>query len=121
MRRGALAALALIGCAGGPMGAGAGLGVPVAAIRPDDRVVLRDMTTIQAIASSFDRVYVVTRSAVGTFRPLAKRWEPPVAAPAPEALQRVFAAIVDPLDQSLWLADPDAAKVLHDAMRSAAG
>ncbi|MCA9762802.1 MAG: hypothetical protein KC544_06675 [Gemmatimonadetes bacterium] len=111
MRRGALAALALIGCAGGPMGAGAGLGVPVAAIRPDDRVVLRDMTTIQAIASSFDRVYVVTRSAVGTFRPLAKRWEPPVAAPAPEALQRVFAAIVDPLDQSLWLADPDA--LLH--------
>lgn len=107
MIRAVALALVLAGCAAGSAGSGAGLGVPVAAMRPDDRVVLRDMSTVHAVATSFDRAYVVYPAAVGYWHPLERRWEPPFTAPQPGALQRVFAAVVDPLDQTLWLAEPD--------------
>jgi hypothetical protein len=110
MRRAAAgAALMLVaGCAAGAGTAGAGLAVPVAAIRPDDRVMLRDMSTVLAVAAAFDRAYVVYPSAVGYWHPVERRWEPPFAAPIRAGLERVFAGVVDPLDQSLWLAEPDA-------------
>jgi ligand-binding sensor domain-containing protein len=74
-------------------------------------VVLDDFSTVQAVASSFERVYVVYPSAVGIWQPLRRQWDVPRAAPTPQALARVRHAIIDPLDQSLWLATDDG--VMH--------
>jgi len=101
----------LAGCGAAVAGGGVGLGVPVADFRPDDRVVLRDMRTIQAVAASFERLYAVYPSSVGLWRQGERRWSDLFRAPAPDALRRVFQAAVDPLDQSLWLVEPTA--LLH--------
>lgn len=107
----ALGVLAAVGCGAAVSGGGIGLGVPVADFRPDDRVVLRDMRTIQAVAASFERLYAVYPSSVGLWRQGERRWSDLYEAPAPDALQRVFQGVVDPLDQSLWLIEP--AALLH--------
>jgi ligand-binding sensor domain-containing protein len=104
-----IGAVVVTGCGSGVMAAGgAGRGVAVADVRPDDRVWLAEMTTVQAIASSFERAYVVYPSAVGVWQSRERRWDPPLDAPAPDALRTVFTAIIAPLDQSLWVAAPDA-------------
>ena len=43
------------------------------------------------------------RSGVMMNRPLEQRWEGPYSPPDPRMLDRVFVALVDPLDQSLWM------------------
>ncbi len=98
-----LAALFGAGCAAGTAGGG-GVPLPGGSYRPEDRVVLGDFSTVQAIASSFDRVYVVYREGIGIWQPLARRWDAPRSAPALGALDRAFAALVDPLDRTLWIA-----------------
>lgn len=104
MRRGVLlGALCLAGC-GGAMGGGAGLPTPATAFRPDDRVVLGNFARVNAIAASFDRVFVAFPSAVGLWRPQTQRWEVPRTPPRPGMLRDVRLAIQDLGDQSLWLA-----------------
>lgn len=98
-----LTALLGAGCAAGAVG-GSGVPLPGGGDRPEDRVILGDFATVQAIASSFDRVYVVYREGIGIWQPLQRQWDAPRAAPSLGALDRVFAALVDPLDRTLWLA-----------------
>lgn len=98
----AVATVWLAGCGAGTGIEGAAL--PVAAIRPGDRVVLGDFSEVRAIAASYDRVYVAYPSAVGIWDPLAERWEAPRSAGSRLALADVFSALIDPLDRSLWLA-----------------
>ncbi len=107
----ALLMVGALGCSAGTMGGGGGLGVPVADFRPDDRVVLRDMRTIQAVTASFERLYAVYPSSVGLWRQGERRWSELFEAPAPDGLRRVFLGLIDPLDQSLWLIEP--AALLH--------
>ncbi|HRP09343.1 MAG TPA: hypothetical protein PLL69_12740, partial [Gemmatimonadales bacterium] len=95
--------LIVAGCAGGY--AGSGVPLPVGAFRAEDRVVLGNFSTVQAVASSFDRMYAVFPSAVAISDPRTGRWQVPHQAPTPNALGGVFAALVDPLDRSLWIAD----------------
>lgn len=104
--RGILGALLLVGCASG-MPAPAGAPLVTGSFRAEDRVVLSDFSDVRAVASSFDRVYVAYPSAVAIWEPLRRRWDVPRAAPTPNALARMQHAIIDPLDQSLWLAGED--------------
>lgn len=75
--------------------------------RPEDRTVIGDFSRIAAIATSSDRVYIVSPSAVLIWNPQFRRWEGTFAPPNPALLSRVFTGLADPLDNSLWLARPD--------------
>jgi ligand-binding sensor domain-containing protein len=106
MRWRLLGVLALAGCAAGMPGP-AGAPLVSGSFRAEDRVVLGDFSDVRAVASSFDRVYVAYPSAIAIWEPLRRRWDVPRAAPDINALARVQFAIIDPLDQSLWLAGDD--------------
>jgi hypothetical protein len=87
---------------------------PVAALqsasrdwRPADRTIIGDFTRISAIAASLDRVYIASPTSLLVWQPQFQRWEGPFSPPDPGLIANVFAALVDPLDQSLWLARPD--------------
>ena len=75
--------------------------------RPDERTVIGDFSRINAIAASLDRVYIVSPSAVLVWNPQFRRWEGAFDPPTPSLLARVFTALADPLDNSLWLARRD--------------
>jgi hypothetical protein len=102
MYRASALVLLLTACAGGSYAAGPP--TPAIAMRPEDRVLLGDFSRVTAIAASYDRVYVAYASAIGVYRPLARRWDVPRSPRSPGLLQSVIAGIVDPVDQSLWLA-----------------
>lgn len=72
--------------------------------RPDDRVVIGDWTVIRAVAAGPERVFVVSPDAVLSWSPLVRRWAGPYEPPVPGALEQVTAGMIDPLDNSLWLA-----------------
>ena len=74
---------------------------------PDDRVIVGDFTRITSVASSQERVFATSPSALLIWNPQFRRWEGPVAPPDPALLERVFTSLVDPLDNSLWLARVD--------------
>lgn len=72
--------------------------------RPEDRLVLRDYTRVVAVAAGLDRAYAVTPDAVLLLDPRTRRWTGVAEAPEPGALGRTGLALVDPLDNALWLA-----------------
>ena len=74
---------------------------------PEDRVVLRDFSWITALAAGLDRVYVASPGSLAIWHPAERQWDPPVTPPPGESLTGVFAALIDPLDNSVWLAAPD--------------
>ena len=74
---------------------------------PEDRVLLGDFSIIRALASSTERLYVVGSSGLMIWRVIEQRWEGPWSPPDPRILERSFAALVDPLDQSLWIGRSD--------------
>ncbi len=74
---------------------------------PEDRTVIGDFTRVSAVAAAQDRVYAVSPSGLLIWNPQFRRWSGPVTPPEPGTLDRVFAAMVDPLDNSLWLARVD--------------
>jgi ligand-binding sensor domain-containing protein len=92
----------LLGC--GPAIGGTGLPTPASPFRPEDRVVLGNFARVGAIAASFDRVFVAFPTAVGIWNPMTQRWEVPRTPPRPWMLRDVRLGIIDPVDQSLWLA-----------------
>ncbi|HTG84486.1 MAG TPA: hypothetical protein VL853_06740 [Gemmatimonadales bacterium] len=74
---------------------------------PKDRTILGDFTRINAVASSIDRVYAAAPTALLIYDPQFKQWHGPFTPRDPGTLDRVFAGLADPLDNSLWLARPD--------------
>ena len=75
--------------------------------RPEDRVVLGDWTRVTAVAAGPERVFIVSPSAVLVWLPQFRRWEGPFDPPVTGYLAQAFAGMIDPLDNSLWLATPD--------------
>jgi hypothetical protein len=75
--------------------------------RPEDRTVIGDFSRITAVAAAIDRVYVASPSQVLIWNPQFHQWQGPYDPPDPQLLSRVTGALVDPLDNSLWLAGSD--------------
>ena len=75
--------------------------------RPEDRTVIGDFSRITSVATSLERVYVTSPTSLVIRHPQFQTWSGPFEPPRREALAGVFAALVDPLDQSLWLARAD--------------
>jgi hypothetical protein len=74
---------------------------------PSDRTVIGDFSHITSVSAASDRVFLTSPGALLIWRPQFQRWEGPFAPPEPGTLTRVFSALVDPLDNSLWMARPD--------------
>jgi hypothetical protein len=72
--------------------------------RPEDRTVIGDFSRIAAIATSMERVFVVSPASVVIWQPQFQQWTGPFEPPNRDGLVGVFAALIDPLDHSLWLA-----------------
>lgn len=71
--------------------------------RPEERVLISDMSVVEAVAADENMLYVVSPTGIGVYDVRFRQWRPPVTVldgylPAP-----VFSALVDPTDQSLWL------------------
>jgi hypothetical protein len=75
--------------------------------RPEDRTVIGDFSRITSIATSMERVYVTSPTSLVIRQPQFQTWSGPFEPPRREALVGVFAALVDPMDQSVWLARGD--------------
>ncbi len=72
--------------------------------QPDERVVITDFSTVEAVAATDVVLYVVTPRGIGMYDRRFNRWEPPVTRLDGYPLVRAFAALVDPIDESLWIA-----------------
>jgi ligand-binding sensor domain-containing protein len=75
--------------------------------RPEDRTVIGDFSRITSIATSMERVYVTSPASLVIRHPQFQTWSGPFQPPRRDALVGVFAALVDPLDQSVWFARAD--------------
>jgi hypothetical protein len=75
--------------------------------RPEDRTVVGDFSRVTAIATSPDRVFIASPTGLLIWNPQFQRWEGSIEPPDRALLARVFTALADPLDNSLWLARPD--------------
>lgn len=75
--------------------------------RPEDRTVIGDFSRVNAIATSADRVFITSPTAVLIWNPQFQRWDGSFDPADPTLLTRVFTALTDPLDNSLWLARPE--------------
>jgi hypothetical protein len=75
--------------------------------RPEDRTVIGDFSRITSVATALDRVYVSSPAAVLIWNPQFRQWQGPYDPPDPALLTRVTSSLVDPVDNSLWLARPD--------------
>ncbi|HET7602139.1 MAG TPA: hypothetical protein VFK36_03920 [Gemmatimonadales bacterium] len=76
--------------------------------RPSDRVVVGDFSTITSVAAASDRIYATSPDQLLIRQAQFREWEGTVDPPTPDLLRGVFVALADPLDNSLWLARPDA-------------
>lgn len=74
---------------------------------PEDRTIIGDFTRITSVATAQDRVYVTSPTSLLIWNPQFRRWDGPVTPPDGRVLERVVAAMVDPLDNSLWLVRVD--------------
>lgn len=74
---------------------------------PAERTVIGDFSHVSAVAASSDRVYIVAPTAVLLWNPLFHRWDGPYDPPETGLLARVFGALADPLDNTLWMVRPD--------------
>lgn len=74
---------------------------------PADRTVIGDFARITAVAAASDRVYAASPTALLVWNTQFRRWEGPFQPPPGADFARVFAALVDPLDNSVWLGRSD--------------
>ncbi|HEV8123738.1 MAG TPA: hypothetical protein VGP80_05830 [Gemmatimonadales bacterium] len=72
-----------------------------------DRVVIGDFTRITSIAAAQDRVYATSPTSLVIWNPQFRQWDAPITPDDPTLLERVFTALIDPLDNSLWLGRVD--------------
>jgi hypothetical protein len=75
--------------------------------RPEDRTVIGDFSRINAIAASMDRVFMVAPAGILIWNPQFQHWEGSFDPPDRNLLAGVFAALADPIDNSLWLVRPN--------------
>ena len=68
-----------------------------------DLTVIGEFSQITAVATSIDRVYVASRTAIVVWNPLERRWAGPWLAPQPGMLRDVLAGIADPFGGGVWL------------------
>ena len=72
--------------------------------QPNERVIISDFGTVQAVAATDVVVYVVTTGGIGVYDRRFNRWEPPVTPLDGFGNFRARSALVDPIDESLWIA-----------------
>lgn len=70
----------------------------------EDRVVIGDFSRVVAVAAGAERVWMVSPDAVLGWDHRFRRWDGPYSMELRGSLERIQWALVDPLDQSLWLA-----------------
>ncbi len=75
--------------------------------RPTDRTVIGDFSRITSVAGGLDRVYATSLTSLLIWHPQTRQWEGPFDPPSRSVLSGVFMALVDPLDQSVWMARPE--------------
>jgi len=75
--------------------------------RADERVVITDYRTVEAVAADERVVYAVTAGGICAYDHRFRRWELPVAKAAGAGWGSVSDAVVDPTDESLWLGTED--------------
>src|SRR5215218_2636278 len=75
--------------------------------RPEDRTVVGDFSRVSTIATSPDRVFIVSPTGLLIWDPQFHRWQGAIEPPDRGLLTRVFTGLADPLDNSLWLGRPD--------------
>jgi ligand-binding sensor domain-containing protein len=107
------AALTALVAACGPAGSAGGGPYPVddspSASAPwlsEDRIVIGDFSRVIAVAAGQERVWIVSPDAVLGWDHRFQRWDGPHPLERGGSLQQVQWALVDPLDQSLWLGHP---------------
>jgi ligand-binding sensor domain-containing protein len=71
-------------------------------------VVVGDFSTITSVAAASDRIYATSPDQLLIRQAQFREWEGTVDPPTPGLLRGVFVSLADPLDNSLWLARPDA-------------
>ncbi len=76
--------------------------------RPADRVIVGDFSTITSVAAASDRVFATSPDQLLIRQAQFREWEGTQSPPTSDLLRGVFTSMVDPLDNSLWLARPDA-------------
>ncbi len=72
--------------------------------QPHERVVVADFGTANAVAATDVVLYVVSPGGIGVYNRRFRQWEPPVTRLDGFPTIRARAALVDPIDQSLWIA-----------------
>ncbi|MGD2135271.1 MAG: hypothetical protein PVF27_03880 [Gemmatimonadales bacterium] len=71
--------------------------------RPEERVVISDMSRVDALAASEDLLYAATSGGLGVYDLRFRRWELPVTRLDGYPPERVTVALADPADRSVWL------------------
>ena len=73
----------------------------------EDRVVVGDFSHVVAVAAGQERIWIVSPDAVLGWDHRFEQWDGPYPLDRGGSLERVQWALVDPLDQSLWLGHPN--------------
>ena len=71
--------------------------------RPEERVLISDMSVVEAVAADENMLYVVSPTGIGVYDVRFRQWQPPVTVLDGYVSVPVLSALVDPTDQSLWL------------------
>ena len=79
--------------------------------RPEERVVLRDYSTVFQVATTNDAVYAATGGGLIAYDTRFNRWLLPVTRLEGYPERRVVAILGDPSDESLWIGTTD--EVVH--------
>jgi hypothetical protein len=71
--------------------------------REDERVIVTDLSVIQAIAASETRVYVAGTDALGLYDHRFHQWAPPVTEADGYPHEPITVALADPAEEAVWL------------------
>jgi hypothetical protein len=71
--------------------------------REDERVIITDLSVIQAVTASDTRVYVAGTHALGLYDHRFHQWEPPVTAADGYPQEPITVALADPSEEAVWL------------------
>ena len=75
--------------------------------RPDERVVLSDLSFVRAVAADQTYLFIASNEAMGIYNHRVRSWETPVSAADGYPRSPVTVALADPVDGSVWLGTQD--------------